>query len=90
VRQEDPLSPLLFNFIGEALSGILSAACGVGHIRGVIPHFIPGEISHLQYTDDTLILIQDDDLEIANLKFLLMCFEYMSVMWRNSVGSLIC
>jgi hypothetical protein len=90
VRQEDPLSPLLFNFIGEALSGILSAACGVGHIRGVIPHLIPGEISHLQYTDDTLILIQDDDLEIANLKFLLMCFEYMSVMWRNIVGSLIC
>jgi hypothetical protein len=35
-------------------------------------------ISHLQYVDDTLILIQNSDEDIANLKFLLMCFEDMS------------
>ena len=33
---------------------------------------------HLQYADDTLILIQNDDLDIINLKFLLLCFEDMS------------
>jgi hypothetical protein len=34
VRQGDLLSPHLFNFIGEALSGILSAASRAGHIHG--------------------------------------------------------
>jgi hypothetical protein len=42
VRQGDPLSPLLFNFIGEALSGIMLAARGAGHIHGVAPHLVPG------------------------------------------------
>ncbi|KAK1693140.1 hypothetical protein QYE76_009837 [Lolium multiflorum] len=78
VRQGDPLSPLLFNFIGEALSGILTAASEAGHIHGVVPHLIPGGISHLQYADDTLILIQNDEQSILNLKFLLLCFEDMS------------
>jgi hypothetical protein len=35
-------------------------------------------ISHLQYVDDTLILIQYNEAHISNLKFLLMCFEDMS------------
>ncbi|KAK1694221.1 hypothetical protein QYE76_010918 [Lolium multiflorum] len=37
-----------------------------------------GGIKHLKYADDTLILIQGSDEDIANLKFLLMCFEDMS------------
>jgi hypothetical protein len=41
VRQGDPLSPLLFNFIGEALLGIPLAAAGAGHIHGVVPHLLP-------------------------------------------------
>jgi hypothetical protein len=69
---------LLFNFIGEALSGILSAATTAGHIHGLVPHLLPGGLTHLQYADDTLILIQGSDEDIANLKFLLMCFEDMS------------
>jgi hypothetical protein len=44
----------------------------------VIPHLIPGGLTHLQYADDTIIMINDDDTQIANLKFLLMCFEDMS------------
>jgi hypothetical protein len=57
---------------------MLKAAGIAGHISGVAPHLIPGGISHLQYVDDTLILIQHDDDQIANLKILLMCFEEMS------------
>jgi hypothetical protein len=77
VRQGDPLSPLLFNFMAEALSLILSSAAGAGHIQGVVSHLIPGGVTHLQYADDTLILLQYNEQQIANLKFLLMCFEDM-------------
>jgi exonuclease III len=78
VRQGDPLSPLLFNFMAEALSVILSKANEAGHIAGIAPHLIPGGITHLQYADDTIIMIQDDDVQLANLKFILLCFEDMS------------
>jgi hypothetical protein len=42
VRQGDPLSPLLFDYIVEALAAILDQPKGAGHIHGVIPHIIPG------------------------------------------------
>jgi hypothetical protein len=42
VRQGDPISPLLFNFVGDALDAILSRARAAGHIQGVVPHLIPG------------------------------------------------
>jgi hypothetical protein len=78
VRQGDPLSPILFDFLVDALAAILSRACQAGHIRGVVPHLIPGGISHLQYADDTLILTEPTDEGIAHLKLLLLCFENMS------------
>jgi hypothetical protein len=45
LRQGDPLSPLLFNFMAEALSVMLSKAAEAGHIAGVVPHLIPGGVS---------------------------------------------
>jgi hypothetical protein len=78
VRQGDPLSPLLFDFVVDALSETLDKAKAAGHIRGLVHHLIPGGVSHLQYADDTIIMIEPDDLGIANLKFLLLCFESMS------------
>jgi hypothetical protein len=57
---------------------MLTKASEAGHIAGVAPHLIPGGISHLQYADDTLILVQYNEQHISNLKFLLMCFEEMS------------
>jgi hypothetical protein len=35
-------------------------------------------LSHLQYADDTLILVESSDEGIANLKLMLLCFENMS------------
>jgi hypothetical protein len=77
VRQGDPLSPLIFNFIEEALSKILFASSAIGHIHGVAPHLVQGGTSHLQYANDTLILIQNNDTNIINMEFLFMCFEDM-------------
>jgi hypothetical protein len=73
VRQGDPISPLLFDLVVDALPLIRS-----GHIHGVIPHLLPGGITHLKYADETMILIQKDDMSVTNLKFLLFCFKLLS------------
>jgi hypothetical protein len=39
---------------------------------------VQGGITHLQNADDIIILIQNNDLKIANMKFLLLCFEQPS------------
>lgn len=78
LRQGDPLSPLLFNLVGDALDAILTRARDCSHIKGLIPHLVPGRLTHLQYADDTIIMIGLDDEVIANTKFLLYCFEIMS------------
>jgi hypothetical protein len=35
-------------------------------------------VTHLQYADDIMILVERSDLDVTNLKFLLLCFEMMS------------
>ena len=77
LRQGDAASPLLFNFVADALSHILSRAAAAGHISPAISHLIPNGISHLQYADDTIILVELNDDSITNLK-LLLCFEALS------------
>jgi hypothetical protein len=57
---------------------MLTWASEVGHIRGVVARLIPGGVMHLQYADDTMIMIEPSDLGIANLKLILLCFENMS------------
>jgi hypothetical protein len=83
VRQGDPISPLLFDLVADALDGMLTRAKEAGHFAGVVPHLIEGGVSHLQYADDTIILIQNTQLGITNLKFLLICFELLSGMKIN-------
>ena len=78
LRQGDPASPLLFNFVVDALSRILARAAAAGHISPVSSHLIPNGISHLQYADDTIILVELNDHSITNLKFILLCFEALS------------
>jgi hypothetical protein len=53
LRQGDPLSPLLFVFVVEALSQMISAAVQGGLLEG----FKVGNtsISHCLFADDTLI-----------------------------------
>ena len=57
VRQGDPLSPLLLNLVADALSAMLSRASSAGVIQGLVPHLVEGGLSHLQYADDTVILL---------------------------------
>jgi hypothetical protein len=78
VRQEDPISPPLFDLVVDALALILKKDNSAGHIKGVISHLLPRGITHLKYVDDTMILIEKNDISIANLKFILIFFELLS------------
>ena len=39
---------------------------------------IPRGISHIQYADDTIIMLDGSDNSISNLKLILYCFEWLS------------
>uniref|UniRef100_A0A8I6X3U8 Reverse transcriptase domain-containing protein n=1 Tax=Hordeum vulgare subsp. vulgare TaxID=112509 RepID=A0A8I6X3U8_HORVV len=78
VKQGDPISPVLFNLAVDALVGILDKARLAGHLKGVADHLIPGGgVTHLQYADDTTLMVAGSDRGIAHLKFLLLRFEEM-------------
>lgn len=78
LRQGGPLSPLLFNLVGDTLSMMLERAKNCGFIRGLVPDLIDGGLTHLQYADDTILFLNLDEESICNTKFLLCCFEAMS------------
>ena len=75
LRQGDPLSPILFNLAVDALDHILGKAKEKCHVQGVVAHLVEGGLTHIQYVDDTVILMGLDDNTIRNYKFLLYCFE---------------
>lgn len=52
-------------------------------IIGVLPDLIPGGISHIQYADDTVIMVDGAFESIVNLKLLLYCFEWLSSLKIN-------
>jgi hypothetical protein len=74
VRQGDPISPCCLIFWPRRGTH----ASAAGHIKGVVSHLVPKGVTHLQYADDTILLIELDDGVIANLKFILICFEILS------------
>ena len=78
VRQGDPLSPLLFNLVADALAKIIQQAQRNGLIQGLIPEYVENGIAILQYADDTILCLQDEDDSAQNMKPLLYLFEQMS------------
>lgn len=73
-----PSLPLLFNIVTNVLGVMLDKAISKGHIKGVLGHLIPEGISHIQYADDTAIMIDGSIQSIRNLKLILYYFEWLS------------
>jgi hypothetical protein len=78
LRQEDPLSPILFNIVVDMLAIIINRAKNEGQIDGVVPHLVDNGLSILQYVDDTIIFMDDNIEKAKNLKLLLCAFEELS------------
>lgn len=87
LRQGDPISPLLFDIIADAISSMISKAKEAGHLKCVISHLIPGRVTHLQYVGDTLLLFEHDPISIATITILLIYFEAMSGLKINYAKS---
>lgn len=71
LRQTDPLSLLLFSLVVDVLGVMLDKAKSKGHIKGVIEHLIPRGIIHIQYIDDTVIMVDGSTQSLTNLKLIL-------------------
>lgn len=82
LRQSDPLSPLLFNLVGDVFSRVLDRAARNGLVQEVLKEFRGGILS-LQYTDDTILFSSSDPFHLNNLKHTIMWFEHISGMRVN-------
>jgi hypothetical protein len=78
VRQGDPLSPILFDIVGDGLAIIIKKAQTEGLVKGLVPHLVDGGVWILQYADDTILLLDDDLDNARNIKFILCLFEQIS------------
>jgi hypothetical protein len=68
LRQGDPLSPFLFLFIADGLSALLRQAIEQQHITPVkVCAHAPG-VSHLLFTEDTLLFFKANPLEAQQAK----------------------
>ena len=71
MRQEDPLSPVLFNVVVDMLAILIAGAKEDGQVGGLIPHLVDGGVSILQYVDDTILFLEHDLEKAVNIKLIL-------------------
>ena len=74
VCQGDPLSPLLFDIVIEALSRMLDTTAILGQFSGFLVGNAAGTlltVSHLLFVDDTLIFYDADSHYLAALRGIL-------------------
>jgi len=81
IRHGNPLSPLLFVVVMEALSRMLNASILQGLLSGFSVGFMGNEtlvVNHLLFADDILIFCGAQAEHVRNLRCTFLCFEAMS------------
>ena len=83
LRQGDPMSPILFNFVVDVFTKMLIKGTSLNLIRGLCPQHCPGGVVSLQYADDTILFVENNVEVAKKLKTILTCFEQVSGMRIN-------
>ena len=78
LRQGDPLAPLLFNIVVEALNGLVKEAVKKNLFRGFSVDSNNEEINILQYADDTIFFGEASMENVKAIKAILRTFEIAS------------
>ncbi|KAK2400530.1 hypothetical protein QL285_050224 [Trifolium repens] len=89
LQQRDPLSPFLFLIVAEGLNAMMSAAVELGLFAGFQVGYNLLFMSHLQFADDTLIIVEKSWANIRTIKIVLLHFELMSDLKVNFHKSLL-
>jgi len=87
LRQGDPLAPLLFNIVTEALNGLVREAIGKNLYREFLEGSNNVNISILQYADDTIFFGEASMRNVKAIKAILRTFELVSGLKINFVKS---
>lgn len=77
-KGDDPLSPILFNFVADCLTRMVLKAQDNGLITGLINRIIPNGVAIMQYADDTIVFLKHDLEGALHMKFLLYLFEMIA------------
>lgn len=78
LRQGDPLSPFLFLIAAEGLNWLVKCAQSQGLLKGAAIGRESVEVTHLQYADDTLLVLEGTEDNARAAKWILKNFEVMS------------
>ena len=78
LRQGDPLSPYLFILCAEGLSSLIEAIENRGEIHGCKVSRGTPIISHLLFTDDSLLLFRATGVESSSIRRVLLTYEMIS------------
>lgn len=100
IRQGDPLSPYLFIVCAEVLSLILQKQEAQGNIHGIRVARGAPSVSHLFFTDDSLLFFKATNFEAQEVKKCLMLycnasgqlvnFDKSNIMFSANTGSEMC
>lgn len=66
------------------LATLVSREREINQINGVIPYLIDGGLSILQYADNTILFLENDQEQAKILKLVLYAFEKLSGLKINS------
>jgi hypothetical protein len=83
LRQGDPISPMLFNLVGDVFARLLLKAANQGMVQGLLVDFRQEGVLSLQYADDTIVFSNGEEYHLKNLKCCLVWFECLSGMRIN-------